>query len=491
GLTAACALALPAAAARAATGSPATGSTSTGGSATGSYAPNPHEWWLDSSHWNVQQKVWPVTEGAGVTVAVVDGGVQASNPDLPGVVEPGADMLGYPGNGEHDYKSNGGHGTEMAELIAGQGTGDSQFGTDPVGIAPRAKILPVHVVNPSTSMAPVPRGIRYAVDHGASVINISLGWDAPSPTACDPSMQQAVAYALAHDVVVVAAAGNTNQNGLAPQDPSTCAGVLAVGGVVPNGSPWKDSTPGPQVSVAAPAAPMYAVSSDGRQSTLKGAGTSSSTALVSGAAALIRSRYPKMPWYQVDQRLIGTAIPDGPRPNNGTGYGIIDVSRALNASAYPVSASSPDPPYARYQSWLKTPAGQSFARANHINTGNTGPGKPGAGARPGSSSSGTSSSGSSTPIIIGVIAAAVIAIIAAAIVLATRNRPGHGPGGPRGSGGPGIPGGGYQPGAYAPPGQYPQAQPQYPPPGQPQYPPGQHPPPGQYQPGQHYPPPGQ
>ena len=81
--------------------------------ATGDYAPSASEWWL--ANWRVQQQVWPLTEGAGVTVAVVDSGVQASVPDLRGVVLRGGDVLGDRGNGDTDYDSGeDGHGTAVA-----------------------------------------------------------------------------------------------------------------------------------------------------------------------------------------------------------------------------------------------------------------------------------------------------------------------------------------------------------------------------------------
>jgi subtilisin family serine protease len=117
------------------------------------------------------------------------------------------------------------------------------------------------------------------------------------------------------------------------------------------------------VAVAAPADHMVYVGRDGRFTTT-GAGTSFAAALTAGAAALIRSRYPHMPWYQVDQRLTGTATPAGhPVPDDGYGYGygIVNLARAVNASAYPVGASAPDPVLARYRAWLATPAGRAVA----------------------------------------------------------------------------------------------------------------------------------
>ena len=173
-----------------------------GAGATGGYTPTAYQWWL--ANWKVPQKVWPLTEGAGVTVAVLDSGVQADHPDLSGVVLPGEDELGYPGNGEQDYAPNGGHGTAVAAMIAGQGHGVGGV----VGIAPKAKILPVHLTSPSHGMMPVANGIIWAVDHGASVINMSFSAPVPTSTTCDPPVQQAVAYALAHNVVVVGGSGD-------------------------------------------------------------------------------------------------------------------------------------------------------------------------------------------------------------------------------------------------------------------------------------------
>ncbi|MGH3167071.1 MAG: S8 family serine peptidase, partial [Trebonia sp.] len=327
------------------------------------YKPSANEWWMTS--WSVPQQVWPLTEGAGVTVAVVDSGVQATIPDLRGVVLRGGDVIGYQGHGDVDYATvdQDGHGTTVAVMIAGQG-----YGTGTVGIAPRARILPVHVAYPEllNGTAHMAAGIDYAVKHGAQVINVSLGEPAPSETSCDPVLQDAVAYALAHNVIVVASSGDTNLGGPGPEEPGSCAGVLAVGAVGKNGSVWPYSTRGPYVSVVAPGDHMVYVGSDGRYDTV-GSGTSFSSPLVAGAAALIRSRYPSMPWYQVVRRLIGTAIHiNTPVPNNNYGYGVINIAKAVNASAFPVKASSPDPVYARYLSWLRGPAGRTWAKANDV-----------------------------------------------------------------------------------------------------------------------------
>ncbi len=319
----------------------------------GRLAPGPGEWWF--AGWQVQRKVWPLSRGAGITVAEVDSGVQADIPDLRGVVRPGADLTGTARNGDTDIQAGeDGHGTAMAVMIAGQGRG-----TGTVGIAPRARILPVTVGGSGPrSVATAAAGIRYAAAHGAQVIDMPFGIGVTSPARCDPVLQAAVAYALGRDVVLIASAGNTSLSA-GPDEPASCAGVLAVSGTEPDGTRWPGSAREPYVAVAAPADHMVYVGRDGRFTTT-GAGTSFAAALTAGAAALIRSRYPHMPWYQVDQRLTGTATPAG-HPVPGWGYGIVNLARAVNASAYPVRASAPDPVLARYRAWLATPAGRTVA----------------------------------------------------------------------------------------------------------------------------------
>ena len=225
--------------------------------------PLPGEWWF--SAWDIQTRVWPLTMGAGVTVGLLDSGVQASLPDLRGAVVPGGDTTGAGTDGmTDDAGSDDGHGTAMAALIAGQGTGGG-----PAGIAPAAKILPVrvgglHDTSPEGTDATDAAGIRYAVGHGAQVINMSFGSVTSSPAGCDPVLQNAVAYALQHNVVVVASAGNDNKIGNPAEEPASCAGVLAVGAVNPNLTLWPDSEQQPYVAVTAPGSQVGFLGMDGR-----------------------------------------------------------------------------------------------------------------------------------------------------------------------------------------------------------------------------------
>jgi type VII secretion-associated serine protease mycosin len=301
--------------------------------------------------------VWPLSTGAGVTVAVLDTGVQASVPDLRGVVVPGGDMTGAGTNGmtDDDVRKDG-HGTAMAALIAGTGRG-----TGVVGIAPGAKILPVRIGGkdgvgstqiPQTAAA----GIRYAVTHGARVINLSVGVPNTIAHGCDPVLQRAVAYALGHNVVVVAGAGDAGAAGNISEQPAACAGVLAVGGVNPDLTVWRGSERQPYVDVSAPASDIAWSGRDGKYYP-RGYGTSQATAFVSGEAALVRARYPSMPWQQVVQRIINTALPRGkPYPNHSFGYGVVRIDRAVNAARYPVASGAPNPVLDAYRAWLRSPA---------------------------------------------------------------------------------------------------------------------------------------
>jgi subtilisin family serine protease len=321
--------------------------------------PRADEWWFTT--WKILPKVWPLTQGAGVTVAVLDSGVQASVPDLRGVVVPGGDATGSHTNGETDFMTQYGHGTAMSVLIAGQG-----FGTGMVGVAPKAKILPVTVSSTADDLTAAPgavaAGIRYAAARGARVIDVSQVYPSASATGCDPALQAAVAYALARDVVVVAAESSSNIIGNRPSEPASCAGVLAVGAVRHNRSLFSGDVPEPYLTVVAAGAGLTSSGRDGQLVTDL-SGSRSAAALVSGVAALIRSRYPSMPWNQVIQRMIGTALPEGGHvPNESWGFGIVRMSEVVNATAFPVPVSTPNPVYARYLAWLATPQGRSVSR---------------------------------------------------------------------------------------------------------------------------------
>ena len=288
---------------------------------------------------NVRAKQWHLgfldvatahrySEGAGVTVAVVDTGVDGTHPDLAGNVGTGTEVfIGGTGNGWTDID---GHGTAMAGLIAahghGPGNADGAF-----GIAPKATILAVRTGHVYHEVNAVPAGIEWAIDHGAKVISISAGGD-PSHDE-----QQAVQDAIAHDIVVVASVGNAPE-ATQIHFPAAYPGVVAVAGVDKAGNRAPFSLTGPEVVLAAPAADIESIAPGGRYRT--GSGTSDATAIVAGAAALVRSRFPKLSAAEVIHRLTATAIDKGPKGRDPEyGYGVVNLVGALTADVPSLSAT--------------------------------------------------------------------------------------------------------------------------------------------------------
>lgn len=323
-------------------------------------APRPRtdEWWFPP--WSIEQKVWPVTQGGGVTVALLDGGVNAAMPEVAGALLPGADLSGHGTDGHTDL-SKYGHSTSMAALIAGQGLGRSRY----VGTAPQAKILPVNVaggtITPARLAKTLASGIRFAADHGAKVIAMPLGAAASLP--CPPDVMDAVAYAVRHDVVLVAAAGNTGKTNNDVEFPGSCPGVLAVGATDDYSRPWSETQAQDYVSVAAPGVDVPTIGKNKNYYYAHTNGTSNSTALVAAAAALVRSANPTMSGREVVHRLIATALDvNTPGPDTRTGYGIVRISRAMD-TANAVPANFPNPPYDRLDESQNPQAGAPTATA--------------------------------------------------------------------------------------------------------------------------------
>jgi type VII secretion-associated serine protease mycosin len=289
---------------------------------------------------------WTYASGSGVTVAVIDSGVDATHPDLAGQVLPGLDLVDRKGDGDSDLV---GHGTSVSAIIAGRG--DDNLGV--IGIAPKAKILPVRVLdeeNRYNDAIVVAKGVRWAVDHGARVINLSLGGNGSSA-----ALAAALDYAFAKDVVVVACTGNTSASAdTEVWYPAREPGVLAVGGMERDGQKlWSGSITGKETVVTAPATQLVGARAGGGYWRVQG--TSFAAPMVSGTAALIRSRWPTMPAGEVINRIIKTAKDRGPAGRDTTfGYGIIDPAGALTAEVPAVAGNpldtSPPPGIARFGS---------------------------------------------------------------------------------------------------------------------------------------------
>jgi subtilisin family serine protease len=281
-----------------------------------------NQWYLDALRIPDIQKV---TQGEGVTVGLIDDGVDSTHPDLTGQILPGQGFgPGYSGyDGMTDIRGTG-HGTAMAGIIAAKGGGP----THALGIAPKAKILAVPLPK-NAGYDAIAQAIRYCVDHGAKVINISYGGGFDQP----PSIYSAVRYALDHDVVIASAAGDITD--VQPQNqvevPALVPGVLAVGSILKNGSHDPTTVTGPEMALAAPGEDIWAPATGSRfpDGYAVGGQTSSASAIVSGVAALIRSKYPQLDAKNVINRLIRTASGGGQARNATVGFGEVNAYNAV------------------------------------------------------------------------------------------------------------------------------------------------------------------
>nr|WP_232534387.1 type VII secretion-associated serine protease mycosin [Plantactinospora sp. KBS50] len=279
--------------------------------------------------WLAPERVWPFSTGAGVTVAVIDSGTDARHPQLAGRVLTGYDMLHDATGGDVDCVS---HGTAVASIIAAQ----RQEGIGFQGLAPGVRILPVRVserevdqanngtgeyVSPSTFAS----AIRRAVDDGAQVINLSL-----TLSTSGPDLEAAVKYARAHDVVLVAAAGNQHHDDGRPDPtpyPAAYDGVIGVGAIEESGARVGESQIGPYVDLVAPGGSVVAATRLFGHNLFTG--TSFATPMVSAAAALIRSAEPELSADEVAERIVATTDPARGDASLGYGSGVLDIYRAV------------------------------------------------------------------------------------------------------------------------------------------------------------------
>jgi type VII secretion-associated serine protease mycosin len=317
-----------------------------GGTATQAQADSTRsqQWYLDAMH---AEEMWQTSTGKGITVAVIDTGVDPDNPDLKGQVLGGKDLAPASRAGD-EHTDYDGHGTGMAGLIAGTGAYDGGKGA--FGLAPGVKILPVRMPgqyddNPFSGPSYVSKAIRYAVDSGAQVINISSG-----STVHSPQLTAAVKYALDHGSLIFAGVGNDGDKGNPVEYPAATPGVVGVAAVGKNLQRASFSQYGPQVDIAAPGVDMVHACG-GKTGLCKTDGTSDATAIASASAALVWSAHPSWTNNQVLRVLLDTigAPTDGAKRNDSIGYGIVRPRIALQdpgdpgpADVYPL----PDSPAA-------------------------------------------------------------------------------------------------------------------------------------------------
>ena len=326
-----------------------------------------NEWWLRTLH---VTNAWQTTRGSGVTVAVLDTGVDPAQADLTGSVTTGHD---YTNSGETAGTQFWGiHGTEVASLIAGHGHGPDQA-NGIVGVAPAAKILSVRVtleandpaLSNQTIAAGLPNaiasGIKWAVQHHATIIDLPLD---PVTTSGAPGSggstaeRAAVKYALSKHVVLVAPAGDEGAGADPVNYPAAYPGVIAVGAFdrhfvkAPFSSHQRYvavTAAGAGITAASP--PVTAASTSGTAASPSSNypqlnSTSAASAMVAGIVALIRAQFPTLTPAQITHAITTGTMNHRPGGRAiGSGFGTIDAAKALIAAAgiaerVPTSAAS-------------------------------------------------------------------------------------------------------------------------------------------------------
>ena len=269
-------------------------------------------------------RAWHLTNGQeGILIAVLDTGSRADHVDLAGRVEPGFNFL----TGKPGADDDNGHGTFTAALAAGGGNN----GVGMAGMCWHCRVLPLKILDkdgrgPSSAFA---AAIRYAVDNGARIINVSAGGPGQSRT-----MEAAVAYAMSKNVLVVAAAGNTPDS--TPNYPAAFDPVLAVAASGPDDQVTSFSTYGSFVDLAAPGVGITSAYYSNRASLARASGTSASAPIVTGAAALLLSLRPELSPEALGNLLIDTATDIGaPGRDDNFGTGRLAAYDAALAALRP------------------------------------------------------------------------------------------------------------------------------------------------------------
>jgi type VII secretion-associated serine protease mycosin len=270
-------------------------------------------------------QAWDLTKGSTTQViAVVDTGVNPAHEDLAGRTVAGYNAITNVAVAATTKTDDNGHGTMVASVAAGNTNNSAGV----AGVAWTGRVMGVKVLDNTGSGydSDIARGVTWAADHGAKVINLSLGGEAD-----DPALHEAVAYAVGKGAVVVAAAGNSGAN--YPMYPAAYSEVLAVGATDAAGNLTDFSTWGDWVDVAAPGWDVIGAAYDDIHGYYVESGTSFSAPIVAGTAALVRTRYPSLTPAQVMDRIRVTARDNGPRGIDPYyGHGVLDAYNAVGGS---------------------------------------------------------------------------------------------------------------------------------------------------------------
>ncbi len=250
------------------------------------------------------EDMWKVTTGEGIKVAVVDTGVNPSTPSLQGQVLKGVDATGAPGDETDDYE---GHGTTMAELIAGTGKGGGLK-----GLAPGAKIIPLRIAldefqeEHSSSIQDVANAIRAAADSDAQIISMSFG-----SRHTTPQDREAIKYAQSKGKLLFASVGNEGHKQNERGYPAAYPQVVGVASADRDGKVSFYSQHAGTVDLASPGSDVPSWCDNSFKSYCDGdGGTSAATAIASASAALVWSLHPDWTANQVLNVLFDTAARD-------------------------------------------------------------------------------------------------------------------------------------------------------------------------------------
>jgi subtilisin family serine protease len=286
----------------------------------------PMQWSLDALG---VERLPGIERSGSQLVAVVDSGVRATHEDFgPGQVrcDLGIDLTSerLSTNGCVDPQGHGTHVAGVVGAVSGNGRGIA-------GVAPGTAILPVRVLDRSGSggSLTVARGIVFAADRGAQVINLSLGGPAPSS-----ALNSAISYARSKGAVVVVAAGNNRGTGNEVTYPAASPGALSVASLERTGLSSSFSYSGPSVDLAAPGGSIVSLWGDADNTYVRASGTSMAAPAVSAVVALYRAANPSVAPAEVEAALLRTARDvEAPGKDDNTGFGMVDPTALWAASA--------------------------------------------------------------------------------------------------------------------------------------------------------------
>ena len=262
--------------------------------------------------------VWTISRGVGVTVAVIDSG-SGPHPDLDANLDAGRTMFGFIDSAGEIDVDVAGHGSHVAGIIAA--VADNAIGGS--GVAPQSRILPIRVLDllGSGDSKDVSKAVRFAVDSGVRVINLSLGGSTEST-----SLTAAIQYAVDRNVLVVAAAGNGAADST-PKWPGASDLTIAVTAVDRYNSVTSFDQRGDYIDIAAPGSSILSTASNDYKIQ---SGTSMAAAFVSGAAALLFAAQPSITAAQVRDVLQRTATDIGaPGRDTTFGHGLVNLVAAF------------------------------------------------------------------------------------------------------------------------------------------------------------------